>query len=102
VICYPLLRWLKGAGQDTFSRLGGFLARLARFICWRCRACTRHDHHRYPLGGSAPGGWDILLCLPFFLIGFVLVSHNCLQLASSDALAFSGDRHHGCARLSCR
>lgn len=80
VACYPLLHWLKGAGLGAFGWLGDFLARPgAVYLLALPVPLLDAIISDTPLGEISSGGWDILLYLPFFLAGFVLVSNARLQ-----------------------
>jgi len=68
----PALNWL----GNIFSKVGMFYL-LAIPIMWLSIVIDP----RTPLGGHSWGGWSLLCYIPFFLYGFLLISHDGMQSA---------------------
>jgi hypothetical protein len=78
----PLFLWLlAGSGKRLLSWLGGFLARPGAVYLLAVPGTLLigyMDPDRF-LNGQDWGGWPLLLYIPYFLAGFLIVSHGGLQ-----------------------
>lgn len=76
VLCYPVLRWLVGSGRRVLDGLGGFLALPGVVYLLILPIFLFFDAVEDVLG---PGGWPLPVYICFFLVGFVIFSHEHLQ-----------------------
>jgi peptidoglycan/LPS O-acetylase OafA/YrhL len=81
IIFYPLFRWWKGSGRSMLDKLGGILA--SPWVLWLALAIPILFLHRWVSDSDwefGAGGWPFLYYIFFLLYGFVIVSHECLQV----------------------
>jgi peptidoglycan/LPS O-acetylase OafA/YrhL len=81
VVFYPLFYLLKGSGKKALNGLGnvfalpGMFYLLALPVAWIMIEVNPYS----PMGERNWGGWSLLGYVPFFIYGFVLISHGGLQ-----------------------
>jgi len=79
----PLFLWLKaGSGKRVLSWLGGFLAKPGAVYLLAIPGTLLigyMDPDKF-LNSQDWGGWPLLLYIPYFLAGFLIVSHEGLQV----------------------
>jgi glucan biosynthesis protein C len=82
VVFLPLFLWLKvGSGKRVLGWLGGFLAKPGAVYLLAIPGTLligTMDPDKF-LNSQDWGGWPLLLYIPYFLAGFLIVSHEGLQ-----------------------
>lgn len=81
LIFYPLLRWWKGSGRGVLDKLGSILA--FPWTMWLALAVPILFLHTWVSDSDwefGAGGWPFLYYIFFLLYGFVIVSHEKLQV----------------------
>ena len=78
VVLYPLMRWLRGRGRDTLSKLGGFFVLPGAAYALALPAIVLAMLLNYE-STAHNAGWTFVVYLWLTLAGFLVVSHDRLQ-----------------------
>jgi glucan biosynthesis protein C len=82
LVCLPLLLWLKGSsGRRLLDPFGGFLAKpgVVYLLALPGTLLVPYLNPDGLLTSRDWGGWGLPIYIPFFLAGFLFVSHEGLQ-----------------------
>ncbi|NTU64159.1 MAG: acyltransferase [Chloroflexi bacterium] len=83
LLLYPLLRWLKGRGQRMFSRFGDWLAQpgVVYLLALPVLLALMFVDPANPVMAEREAGWALVIYLWLLLCGFMLVSHEGVQVS---------------------